>query len=84
MNSNNLEPETQQVIAVNWAERWQIYYRLQALDIPCECGANQPLKMRLDTVKTAIQLWSVARQFTASSSELVEWLKGCWQIESKK
>jgi hypothetical protein len=82
MNSNNWQSETQQTISVNWGDRWQVYHRLQALEIPCQCATNKPLKIQLDSTKTAIQLWSVTRQFTASRDELVQWLECCWQMKS--
>lgn len=84
MNINNSEAEIQQVVTVNWAERWSVYYRLQELQIPCKCSTNRPLQVQLDNTKTAIQLWSVAKQFSASRHELVGWLKCCWQIKSDR
>ncbi|MBE8993746.1 Asr1405/Asl0597 family protein [Microcystis aeruginosa] len=29
-------------------ERWQVYHRLQALDIECQCLLHQPLQVRID------------------------------------
>ncbi|MBE9167773.1 hypothetical protein IQ238_09665 [Pleurocapsales cyanobacterium LEGE 06147] len=84
MSINNSEVETQQVVTVNWAERWSVYYRLQELQIPCKCSTNQPLQVQLDSTKTAIQLWSVARQFNGSRQELVDWLECCWQLKSAR
>ncbi len=84
MNINNSEGETQQVVTVNRAEKWSIYYRLQELQIPCQCSTDRPLQVQLDSTKTAIQLWSVARQFSASRQELVDWLNCCWQLKSDR
>lgn len=82
MSINNSEVETRQVVTVNWAERWSVYYRLRELQIPCQCSTDKPLQVQLDNTKTAIQLWSVAKQFNASRQELVDWLNCCWQIKS--
>jgi hypothetical protein len=84
MSINNSEVETQQIVIVNSAEKWFIYYRLQELGISCQCSTNRPLQVQLDSTKTAIQLWSVARQFSASRQELVDWLECCWQLKSDR
>jgi hypothetical protein len=84
MSINNSEVDTQQIVTVNWAERWLVYYRLRELQIPCQCSTDKPLQVQLDNTKTAIQLWSVARQFSASRQELVDWLNCCWQIKSDR
>ncbi|MEA5564027.1 MULTISPECIES: Asr1405/Asl0597 family protein [unclassified Anabaena] len=63
------------VVEVNWLDRWQIYQRLQELDIPCWCEASQPLKVKISSPVAAIQLWSVIRQFTASRQDLISTLK---------
>lgn len=66
---------------VNQADRWQVYQRLQELDIACECSINQPLKVDIHSPTAAIQLQSVIKQFTAERSALVEWLERCWHSE---
>jgi hypothetical protein len=71
--------EEKHVIEVNWAERWQVYQRLQELDIPCWCEANEPLTAQIDNTLAAIQVWSVMRQFTLSRQELICTLELCWQ-----
>ena len=67
------------VDTVNRSERWEIYHRLQELQIPCQCSPNQPLRVQLDHATAAIQLWSVVRQLTAPRSELISWLNLCWE-----
>ena len=69
-----------QVVTIDWTERWQVYQRLQELQIPCQCLPNQPLQVNLSSPSAAIQLWSVVRHFTASRQELADWLKHCWQV----
>ena len=71
--------ESVQQIAINWTDRWQAYYRLKELEVPCQCGANQPLQVQISNPITAIQVWSVVKHFTASRSELVMFLTDCWK-----
>ncbi|OKH28382.1 Asr1405/Asl0597 family protein [Chroogloeocystis siderophila] len=68
-----------ETVEVNGIDRWQIYQRLQELAIPCWCVTNQPLRVRVVDVTTAIQLWSVSRQFKMSRHDLVCWLERCWE-----
>lgn len=77
-NQRSLHPE---IVTVQWSDRWQIYHRLQSLDIPCQCKTNKPLQVKLEDTRAAIQLWSVARQYTASRQELIDWLDRCWHKE---
>lgn len=74
-----IQPEVSEIVEVNWADRWQIYQRLQELAIPCWCDTNQPLKVYIADVAAAVQLWSVSRQLTTPRQELVSWLEHCWQ-----
>ena len=71
-----------QIVNVNADLRWQVYYRLQELDIPCQCLPYKPLQAQPNHVQAAIQLWSVVRSFSLSSHELVNWLNHCWKINS--
>ncbi|ABA24128.1 conserved hypothetical protein [Trichormus variabilis ATCC 29413] len=73
------EVEEKSVVEVDWADRWQVYQRLQELEIPCWCEANQPLKVELVTPMTVVQLWSVMRQFTSSRQDLIYSLEINWQ-----
>jgi hypothetical protein len=82
MNRSSSNIETQQEIEITWGDRWQVYRRLQELDIPCECGTNQPLRYQIQDITAAIQLWSVVRQLTVPRRELACWLERCWQIRN--
>lgn len=82
MQSKNKRSPNPEIVTVEWSDRWQIYHRLQTLDIPCQCRTNKPLQVKLDGTLAAIQLWSVTKQFTASRQELVHWLNQCWMIKS--
>ena len=79
MKSFSSEVEAQHTLEVNWADRWQVYQRLQELDIRCWCETNQPLKVEIGNATAAIQLWSVMRQFTISRQEMICILEYCWQ-----
>lgn len=67
---------------VNQADRWQVYQRLQELDIACECSINQPLRVEIHSPTAAIQLQSVIKQYTADRPSLVQWLECCWHSDS--
>jgi hypothetical protein len=81
MSSANPSSSSNQVIQVQGADRWEVYHRLQELDIPCECNVNQPLQIELNTHIQAIQLWSVVRRIKAPRQELVLWLDRCWELD---
>lgn len=79
MNPLELDPEACEVMEVNWVDRWQVYQRLQELEIPCWCAIDQPLRVQVNSAKQAVQLISVLKRFTASRQELWLWLEECWQ-----
>lgn len=70
--------EKLKVIDINWADKWQVYQRLRELDIPCGCEVNQPLRVEIATPISALQLWSVMRQITASRQDKIRSLEHCW------
>jgi hypothetical protein len=67
------------VVEIQAGDRWQIYRRLQELDISCQCEAHQPLRVEVEHGLDLIQLWSVIRQFDASRTENIEGLNRCWK-----
>ncbi|WP_414549817.1 Asr1405/Asl0597 family protein [Anabaena sp. CCY 0017] len=71
-------------VGVDWANRWQVYRRLQELDIPCCCEANQPLRVEINHPLAVVQLWSVMQQLTASRQELIWNLEDCWKSRYRK
>ncbi|MBR8835982.1 MAG: hypothetical protein DSM106950_18660 [Stigonema ocellatum SAG 48.90 = DSM 106950] len=79
MKSSISQLQAKQIVEVNWADRWQVYQRLQQLDIPCWCATNQPLTAEISNPTAALQLWSVMRQFTAVRQDLICTLKQCWR-----
>ncbi|MDY6782414.1 MAG: hypothetical protein SW833_07665 [Cyanobacteriota bacterium] len=68
-----------QIVELNGSERWQIYRRLQELQIPCQCATYQPLQIEIHSSNAAIQLWSAIRQIVAPRRELVDCLERCWR-----
>ncbi|ELS03774.1 hypothetical protein Xen7305DRAFT_00034980 [Xenococcus sp. PCC 7305] len=70
-----------QNVTVEWSERWQVYHRLQSLEISCSCRINEPLQAAPDSPQQAIQLWSIVKQVTSNRHELVDWLNQCWQMK---
>jgi hypothetical protein len=81
MNPLELDPAAGKIVEINRADRWQVYLRLQQLDIPCKCATNQPLQVEIQTVAAGFQLWSVVRQINAPRRELAFWLERCWRLD---
>lgn len=80
----DIKQHPSKVLEVESAYRWQVFYRLQALEIPCKCSTNQPLLVCSDSPQAAVQIWSVVRQFSTSRPELASWLDRCWQMPSHR
>jgi hypothetical protein len=74
------EEQNTQIINIPFAERWQIYYRLQELMIPCWCPSDGSLRVHINNVLTAILVRSTLMHFFASRLELVDWLEQCWKL----
>jgi hypothetical protein len=81
MTSNTPEQPSQihQIIEIDRAEKWEMYHRLQELQIHCQCAGDRPLIVRCNTVNDVIQLWSVVKQISSSRQQSIEWLKLCWE-----
>ncbi|MDX2214566.1 MAG: hypothetical protein SFY66_14845 [Oculatellaceae cyanobacterium bins.114] len=67
-----------QLIEIPISDRWQVYYRLRELGIPCTCLKDGSLWAEINTPLAAAQLWSITFQLKASRSQLVDWLNRCW------
>ncbi|MEO1690134.1 MAG: Asr1405/Asl0597 family protein [Cyanobacteria bacterium J06631_6] len=74
-------PQTQKEIAVKWAYRWEVFRRLKALEIDCQCSTNQPLLVDLNSPTTLVQVWSVIRHTNAERRRLIDWLNDCWEVK---
>lgn len=79
MSTFDLRPEGRKILDVSWVDRWEVYKRLQELDIYCWCEVEQPLWVQLKNADEATQLESVLKQYTANRHELVQLLQRCWQ-----
>ncbi len=84
LKSFHTDIETKHIVEISWVDRWQVYHRLQELDIPCDCESNQPLEVEISNPIAAIQLWSVIQQFTASRPHLIRNLENCWQSQYRQ
>lgn len=82
MNKSELESELSHIVEVGWGERWQVYRRLQELEIPCSCAIDRPLRVQLNSGVQVAQLESVLRQYRSPRWELQGWLEGCWEKSS--
>ena len=80
MSTFNQRPDTCEILPVSCVDRWQVYRRLQELDIDCWCEAQKPLQVNLKNTNEANQLESVLKQFTANRHELVQLLQSCWEV----
>ncbi len=80
MNPADQELEVGEIVQVSWLDRWQVYKRLQELEIPCWCAVDQPLRVKVNSVRQAAQVMSVLRQVSAPRRELVQLLECCWQL----
>lgn len=78
MNANNPHWQSSQALSLRGTERWEVYQRLQELEVICSCQSNEPLKVSLQTPTDLVLLWSVSRRITSGRSELLYWLKRCW------
>ncbi|MFK8183371.1 MAG: Asr1405/Asl0597 family protein [Phormidesmis sp.] len=66
-------------VTVSCEDRWQVYHRLQELDIECACAGFKPLQVNLRTPTEALQVWSVTRRVSASKQSLVAMLSQSWK-----
>ncbi|MBE9109700.1 hypothetical protein IQ273_09770 [Nodosilinea sp. LEGE 07298] len=67
------------VVELDRVNRWNVYCRLQELDMACECGCDRPLAVAIDTPAAAIQVWSVVQAITLPKLSLTDHLERCWQ-----
>ncbi|MEL6137655.1 MAG: Asr1405/Asl0597 family protein [Cyanobacteria bacterium J06626_23] len=70
------------MLKIDCVDRWQAYFRLCELDIPCRCSSHQPLQVEVSTPQSAIQTWSVMMQVSKPKAELATWLDTCWRFAS--
>ena len=80
-NSSADQRQPSRVLSVKWAYRWDVFRRLKALEIDCQCSTNEPLLVDLYSPTTLVQIWSVVRQSSADRQELIDWLDNCWCVK---
>ena len=84
MKLNPSSPAIAHIVDIKYTERWQIYRRLQELEIPCHCLTNQPLQVEINSPLAIAQLTYVVKQSTAPRSELIDRLENCWKLKSQR
>ena len=67
------------VVELDRVNRWNVYHRLQDLDLICECSSDRPLAVAIETPATALQVWAVVQAVTRSKLSLTDHLERCWQ-----
>ena len=79
MSIDKWPSEGEKIFNLSAWDRWQVYHRLQDLDIECQCSIHKPLRVRIDGPAQLLHLWSVLRQVEATRGSLIGWLETCWQ-----
>ncbi len=69
------------LVSVARSDRWQIYHRLQDLQIPCTCTPDGLLRVSVNTCMSAVLVRSTVQQLICSRGELVDWLERCWRTK---
>lgn len=72
------QARSQTTIQLDRIAGWEVYRRLQALDIPCQYGVHQPLMVVAETPGAIAQVWSVVKAVTTPRAELADHLNRCW------
>lgn len=80
-NFSTEQKQPSRVLSVKWAYRWEVFRRLKALGIDCQCSTNEPLLVDLYSPTTLVQIWSVIRQSSAEREQLIDWLDNCWCVK---
>ncbi len=80
MNPTNYSLQGHQTLSVNGMERWDVYHRLQELEIPCQCSINQPLTVQISCPNHLLQVWIVVKRINSLRHDLVATLENSWQI----
>ncbi|MCZ8125744.1 MAG: hypothetical protein O9304_02225 [Microcystis sp. LE19-114.1B] len=63
--------EGEKIFNLSAWDRWQLYHRLQDLDIECKCWLHQLLQVRIDGPAQLLPLWIVLRQVEVSRGSLI-------------
>lgn len=68
------------LIQVECENRWEVYKRLQKLDISCRFQMYAPLEVQIDHSTDVMQLWSILQRTTMPRNILIGRLKNCWKL----
>ncbi|MEY2976056.1 MAG: Asr1405/Asl0597 family protein [Prochlorotrichaceae cyanobacterium] len=68
--------------AIDIVTRWNIYHRLQELEISCQCQCGQPLQVDCKTPLEILQFQRVLYRLTASRQDCLATLEHCWTLPS--
>ena len=71
MSTDKLPSEAEQIFPLSAWDRWQLYHRLQSLEIECKCWLHQLLQVRIDGPAQLLQLWIVLGQVKVSRGCLI-------------
>ena len=69
-------------VEIDHIARWDVYFHLQALSVPCQCKQGQALRVQINHATAAIQLWSTVQAFTAPQQSQIDHLQRCWQVKA--
>jgi len=69
-----------QMVSVSQCDRWSICHRLQELVTACHCPADGSLRVEVNHWIDAVLVRSTAQLFTASRTDLVDWLQRYWNV----
>lgn len=84
MNQARLTTLMIPVLTITRCDRWQVSQRLLDLSIPCQWSTEGFLQVEVNQPLDAILIRSVILQFTASRTELVDWLDRCWDAPNSR
>jgi hypothetical protein len=70
-----------QVVQVSLQDRWQVYRRLQELEISCWCPSDGSLRVEVTNYLQALLVRSIVFGFVASRDQLIDWLEDCWKVQ---
>lgn len=82
LDASLLEAQGSTFVPVECGDRWQVYFRLQELGIPCQCKAYQPLLVDIQSAQALIQIISVVRRVSTPRTDLAQGLNQCLRLPS--
>jgi hypothetical protein len=77
----SMPPQWGKVTFTHRCDRWSAYYRLQELDIPCNCAKDGTLCVEINHAKALVLARSAIRQLTSTRQEDIDWLERCWTTQ---